>query len=670
MQIHELNNFGGSLGTGSFIAVDNGNDTGKLSTQALLSETKEEIEALDASLNGRIDNIIAGGDAPSEAEIIDARRGADGVNYNSLGTAIRTQVNNIQDAFTMLADEGYAEYFYETILNKGFNRSNGTFPDESGWDITSYIPVKGGEKVYIYNGQERTIYNGFYKSDYSYIEPFDVEIDNANEIIIPEGAAYMVLSNRHSHFDFRVWIEAQGLATAADLEKMDSQKINSGIEYSFSILNERVKTDGEIVTSINLARTDYIPCQEGQAVKWFGWSFIYQGNPSMCCLAFYNAKKEFISGITKIGDETVSKRGIINTVAPNGTAYVIGSTNDDQALGYVSVFFTLPNVFEYLDTTNIESEHNVLYARHIIGSGTPLTLLHFSDLHADIKAMERIVSEANNLVDDMICTGDIVANTAEQISSWWDEDVMIAIGNHDTASYSGGSYNWTALSMADRDAYYIAPFESNWGITHTPGTSYYYKDYATQKIRLIVMDGMLYTDNGADATTQTSWLASLLSDAISNSYHVIIAIHAPHGGATAEICSFSKKDQGTMPTWTDCNTPQSVIDTVSTAIGNGLKFIGYIVGHTHQDNMWDAENNGKQLMYCVTCANTDSYAQWKDSDQFRDSENDAYNIVTIDTTNTLVKIVRGGGADIDNVMRTRKAICFNYSTGEIVGEVL
>ena len=151
---------------------------------------------------------------------------------------------------------------------------------------------------------------------------------------------------------------------------------------------------------------------------------------------------------------------------------------------------------------------------------------------------------------------------------------------------------------------------------------------------------------------------------------MLIAIHAPHGGAVPVECSFSRYGHGTMPTNSDCNTPQVVIDTVATAIANGLHFIGYLVGHTHQDNIWDAEGDGKQLMYCVTCAHVSNVNQWKNSDQNRSPSEDAYNIVTADTTNTLVKIVRGGGADIDDHMRTRKAICIDYSTGDVVGEVL
>lgn len=97
MQIHELNTYEGELGNGSFLAIDDGQDTGKLSVQNLLSATEAEIAQLGDDLNGRIDNIIAGGDAPSEAEIIDARRGANDIDYSSLGDAIRNQVSDLMD---------------------------------------------------------------------------------------------------------------------------------------------------------------------------------------------------------------------------------------------------------------------------------------------------------------------------------------------------------------------------------------------------------------------------------------------------------------------------------------------------------------------------------------------------------------------------------------------
>lgn len=368
----------------------------------------------------------------------------------------------------------------------------------------------------------------------------------------------------------------------------------------------------------------------------------------------------------KVG-QTYGAGTYILTVPSTATYLIMSSpVNDSNAMAYLASSNS--------DNEDSETEKYLNNARHIrSGAGKPLTLLHFSDIHADVSAMNRIILKSKgyaDLIDDMICTGDIVSNTYASITSWWNEKIMTCIGNHDTASYSDGSYDWTALSTADRDAYYIAPFESNWGITHTSGTSYYYKDYADQKVRLIVMDGMLYNDNGAEATAQTSWLSNLLADAISNNLHVLIAIHAPHGGSTSVPCSFSRKESSTWPIYEDCDTPQVVVDTVATAIGNGLHFVGYIVGHTHQDNIWDADGESKQLMYCITCANVSYEGWWENSDQHRSDEEDAFNLVTIDTSNTLVKIIRGGGADIDDRMRTRKAICINYSDGNIIGEIL
>lgn len=83
MQIHELNTFGGTLGANDFFATDNSTDTSKVSAADMF-----------APLNARIDNIIAG-PASSAEEVIDARLGADGVTYDSLGKAIRDQFSDV-----------------------------------------------------------------------------------------------------------------------------------------------------------------------------------------------------------------------------------------------------------------------------------------------------------------------------------------------------------------------------------------------------------------------------------------------------------------------------------------------------------------------------------------------------------------------------------------------
>lgn len=152
MQIHELNNYSGDIGSDSFLAVDNGSDTGKVSAQQLLASTEAEITALDTALNARIDNIIAGGDAPSAAEVTDARLGASdlgSVQYDSLGDAIRGQATLLNDKTVENSDN------IEEKIGKKYQvvRTGGS-------RYTLYHNFKAGEKVTVkyvsYTGPETT----------------------------------------------------------------------------------------------------------------------------------------------------------------------------------------------------------------------------------------------------------------------------------------------------------------------------------------------------------------------------------------------------------------------------------------------------------------------------------------------------------------------------------
>ena len=338
--------------------------------------------------------------------------------------------------------------------------------------------------------------------------------------------------------------------------------------------------------------------------------------------------------------------------------------------------------------SNIESNVNtsivrtdLLTAKKSRYIGNTLTIAHLTDIHADSSVYKRIVDDIKMLgdaVDDAICTGDMVANTSvENIASWWTSDVMTCIGNHDSATYSSSTgYNWTALTMNQRSSKYIEPWENDWGIVHTAGTSYYYKDYPNAFVRMIVLDNMLYMGTpGTEATTQTAWLVETMESARALGYHILIAVHAVHGGSVAVPCSFSKygyNNSNIMPTNIDCDLPQIVIDTVATEITKGCVFIGYICGHTHQDMIWDVTGDKSQLMYCLTCTSQNDKNQWVSSDLARQGINnhplDAYNLVTIATNRSIIKIVRCGGADIDTYMRERKYICIEYTTGTIISE--
>lgn len=150
MQIHELNDFNGEKNA-AFLVVDDGSDTGKLP----YSEIEEQIDSLTAALNERIDNIIAGGDAPSEAEIIDARLGAallGNNHYPSLGGAIRGQVTNLAkeiNAFGEMKPTG--KNILDTSRSERGYLSNGAIiPNTAStyWETTPFIDVSEITNVY------------------------------------------------------------------------------------------------------------------------------------------------------------------------------------------------------------------------------------------------------------------------------------------------------------------------------------------------------------------------------------------------------------------------------------------------------------------------------------------------------------------------------------------
>ena len=150
MEIHELNTFSGTLGSGDYFATDNGTDTSKVSAEAML-----------APLNARIDNIIAG-PASSAEEVVDGRLGAEVLGsktYPSLGAAIRGQVTDLSDDLSDLKSDlnkavtitnpNLYNIDDPDLLDGKYLNPNGTLESYAGRLVTGYIPVQAGKKVTI-----------------------------------------------------------------------------------------------------------------------------------------------------------------------------------------------------------------------------------------------------------------------------------------------------------------------------------------------------------------------------------------------------------------------------------------------------------------------------------------------------------------------------------------
>lgn len=287
----------------------------------------------------------------------------------------------------------------------------------------------------------------------------------------------------------------------------------------------------------------------------------------------------------------------------------------------------------------------------------PLSLLHFSDPHGGSTNVARMIEMANAIgspLDDIICTGDMVNNTYADGFAWWGnipgaEKILTCIGNHDVSD--GTSYNKYGITTQEAYNTYFAPYIANWGVTHTGTNTYYYKDYSSKKIRLIVLDYLL---EGGNATAQNTWLQSALSGAKTNGYTVVIAQHCQMSNFQSIPSNFTM-----VYKMTSYQYPTIYQASVQSFIDDGGEFACYIAGHTHWDMLCINPDYPDQICVCVTC----TAITGRDNDQIRvggTKSQDGANIVTIDTTSKTVKLIRVG-ADIDSYLRPRNVLSISYA---------
>ena len=293
---------------------------------------------------------------------------------------------------------------------------------------------------------------------------------------------------------------------------------------------------------------------------------------------------------------------------------------------------------------------------------TPLSLLHFSDPHAAASSVQNAISYGeffDTYIDDIICTGDMVSDKYADGFSWWgdiegSEDILLCIGNHDVSD--GESYNSYGITTETAYNTYFDPYIDNWGVVHTGTETYYYKDYSTKKIRLIVLDYLL---TGQDATDQQSWFESALSGARTNDYTVVVAVHEPVSKTTYMSCNFTMIGRTSVYSQVSEAFQEAIEDHKEA----GGKFACFICGHTHADLVAYNEDYPNQLCIAITCAAITG----RDNDQIRSAgrESNAINLVTIDTNTETIKILRVG-ANVDSYLRPRNSITISYADKSII----
>lgn len=311
----------------------------------------------------------------------------------------------------------------------------------------------------------------------------------------------------------------------------------------------------------------------------------------------------------------------------------------------------------------------------------PLVLLHFTDVHLYDKGMDAIKlfqEEYSCFIDDVIHTGDFYdMGIIDNSLSHWDNNWLNVIGNHDAVTYDTSYHSVTPKVSYDT---LFKPYIGNWGVTQpedaeTNGYCYYYKDYSSNKVRLVVLD---YNNADADAekkhwnNTQKTWFEGVLAETLDSKnsaygYHIVVAVHCPPFIVEQDLnnpfqdIDFFNSRSDTRPMFEPC--PSQIPNTIKSFIQNGGKFACWICGHTHVDFTGFNETYPGQL--CVCIPNLRPTNEQCSARIVGTKTEYCFNMMAVDTITSTIKVLRLG-CDLDRYMRRKRSFSFDYRNNKFI----
>ena len=549
------------------------------------------------------------------------------------------------DTYQNKIDDVNALKLSVTITAGGFDETDGTITQNPYYSYTDFIDISQFGMLRVVSPNGPLNYCTWYKEDKTTGIRF-VVAQGDNTLYAPAGYKYARLSAGTST------ITGISIYTGLWFNGAIARTYIEGIKDSLPNRFTAIRTTDGV--------TDFF---EYKVVKGHSYLLI---NPNDFACSFVPKKPD--GTVPSIGSTTITAKSVNMRVAEfdgianvyfagdNGTLYIYDMDGE-------SVRKTITDLNQEACDAIVSSRYKTSADPHL------LSLIHFSDIHGDHTALRRLInfkSDMTKFIDDAICTGDIISSKFGDSLDFWttsegSEYILSCVGNHDSY-YTNSMDSAQMVPMSDVADKFIAPFEDNWGtIVRPSGCSYYYKDFISG-YRLIVLDSVRIGD---EATAQKTWLENALTDAKTNNLAVIIAMHyMPTGAMHILDCQFSKYgsfgDSGYI-----CNAPAfPVEESVQAFIDGGGIFMCYLIGHLHRDIFGYVYGYPDQLCIMATTASANRAELEVNADLGRTigtKMQDAFNVVTFDKDNHMIKVVRVG-ADIDNVMRPRKAVSYSTAT--------
>lgn len=617
-----------------------------------------------ATQTARIDGIIAlpDGSTTADAELVDIRIGADGTTYSSAGDAVRGQIKDAQ-TISMRNRESLKDgklYLLGHWKNGSVYTTGNITTTGYEYQVISDVALYANESIKIIIDKAYKVAFAFYSratlSSAYFISKTEFQ---TGEYVIPSNSYFTVVIQQNPSSTSQI--------VAPDVA---GTKL-----YIDSIVTTSIKQT-EIVPLLDTAMKTGKYYLNGD---WKNGNISSGGNPSysetysnqvmpdkvfytdsdivLNIAESYKITLVYYSGFILSSADYISQtQNIANKVTiPAGSyfSFVVkrqGSTADmDITTGSKVVYIEMPITQTIIDgvrdsfnlqylpdywETEIERRMPSILAKDALIGNNGDSFIFITDVHIPTNSLHspaliKYIMEHSS-VDKVIFGGDLLnidtgetgKTDAEAKFSLWNNLMhglgqYFIIGNHDNNNYDGSNSS-NELTKSEIYGLAIKRIEK---CTNTGGSTSYYFDNESQKIRYICID----CESGLDDYT---WMKSRLSE-LESGWRAIVMQHRYWGTSTSQV-----------------STAGTALITAINDVYDSLNclLIAVIVGHTHTDYKISEAIKGYPII-AVNCdtrdGNTSGYARTKGT-----INEQSFDVIHVDFSNRKIYMTRiGAGND-------------------------
>lgn len=287
-------------------------------------------QTTDSSLQSQIDQLVAPtGEAPNPAEIENARIGDDGVTYDTLGNAIRTQFSNVKSDIMPLLKESLADVGLIFESATGYYDKNGQFYTYAGVTKAT-VNVTAGDLYFLtsknYYNCARAI---FFDSSDAFVSSVytggGTDVNIQTPVRVPNGATKLMIQQPYSSIPNPNPINLYAVDVASmidnikttlnEIEEATTELKKENVSLSFESATGYYSKDGIFYTYSGVT-TASVSVSEGE--KYLLTSRSYYAS-AMACLMDEN--DAFQSAVWLSSDETA--HADVEITIPSGIATLL-----------------------------------------------------------------------------------------------------------------------------------------------------------------------------------------------------------------------------------------------------------------------------------------------------------------------------------------------------------